>query len=136
MSTKADAFRLKLMPETIQWNLVRAGLFLAAWELLKGEIVDQVRGFLLMTIGDQQPDPHMQAEYEKTVLARDKSVFLVSLSARERLPPSWSTSPTPRSCRVASSASKAFRSTKRRPRRQGHVKWVCGSILAERADPI
>jgi hypothetical protein len=81
MSHEAEAFRHKLQPKAIRSNLVRAGLFLAAWELLKGEIIGQVRGFFLMTLGDEKPDPRLLTEYKKTVLSRhDRSVFLASLS--------------------------------------------------------
>jgi hypothetical protein len=41
-----EEYLRKLQPETIRSNLVRAGLFLAGWEMLKGQIQGHVRDFL------------------------------------------------------------------------------------------
>jgi hypothetical protein len=42
--TSLENIRQKLQPSMIRSNLVRAGLFLTGWELLKAEIQDKVHG--------------------------------------------------------------------------------------------
>ena len=73
-----EALLHKLKPETIRANLVRAGLLLAGWEMLKGEVQDQVRDFFVI---DDRADPAgaLRAEYKKPVLVRHESVFEASL---------------------------------------------------------
>jgi len=67
----------KLSPDQIQKGLIRAGLFLAGWEVLAGEIVDKVKSFYWAGFdetGDLFPD------YKEQVLALDpKSTFNASL---------------------------------------------------------
>ncbi len=71
----------KLTPEVIRANLVRAGLFLAGWELLKSNIVKKVREFYFLGF----PESPLEAQrYAETVLALDKGkekgkVFRASL---------------------------------------------------------
>jgi hypothetical protein len=64
-----EEMRRKLLPETIRANLVRSSLFLAGWELLKIQVVDNVRDFFLGA-GD---------DYKTDVLARHKKKFEASL---------------------------------------------------------
>src|SRR5579862_873961 len=46
--TKKSALANHIAPANIKTNLMRAGLYLAAYELLRGEIVEQVRNFFVL----------------------------------------------------------------------------------------
>ncbi len=39
-----------LNPDTLRGNLIAASRFLAAYETLRASIMDQIRGFLLLTL--------------------------------------------------------------------------------------
>ena len=67
----------KLQPDVIRSNLVKAGLFLAAWELLKAEIQTKVREFFWQ--GFDQTGPKYSPSYQTEVVARHKSLFEASL---------------------------------------------------------
>lgn len=67
----------KLEPENIRANLVRAGLYLAGWEMLKAEIQDQVKSFFL--IGFDEKGYTYSDDYKQRVLPRHKSRFEASL---------------------------------------------------------
>jgi hypothetical protein len=69
----SGSLQTKLHPEMIRTNLIRSGLFLAAWELLKGQVQGHVRSFFVSVLNGVTTD------YEKHVLARHKSVFEASL---------------------------------------------------------
>lgn len=66
----------KISPENIRRNLVRAGLLLAGWEVLKKEVEDQLRDFYMLGL---KADPLAQAAYETSVLSRHKWPFEASL---------------------------------------------------------
>src|SRR5687768_12192121 len=72
-----DDMLKKLEPENIRANLVRAGLYLAGWEMLKTEVQDKVKAFYL--IGFDENGFTYSDDYEKRVLARHKSRFLASV---------------------------------------------------------
>lgn len=72
-----EALLEKLAPERIQSNLIRAGLFLAGWEMLKFEVQEQVRGFFCIEF-DENGNAD-SGEYERRVLYRHKSRFEASL---------------------------------------------------------
>lgn len=70
----------KLHPDAIRSNLVRAGLFLAGWEMLKSEITKQVRLFYGATVKGSwgnysfvpdDEDPISRQRYAEEVLALD-----------------------------------------------------------------
>ena len=67
----------KLQPDVIRSNLVRAGLFLAAWELLKSEVQVKVKEFFWQ--GFDQTGPKYSPSYQTEVVARHKSLFEASL---------------------------------------------------------
>jgi hypothetical protein len=69
----AESLRLKLSQETIRANLIRSGLFLAGWEMLKMQVLDQVRSFFVSIVDGKTTD------YETHVLVRHKSRFEASL---------------------------------------------------------
>jgi hypothetical protein len=73
-----DEIARKLQPEAIRSNLIRAGLFLAGWEMMKSEILDQVQSFFLM--GFNETGLLYSDAYTTRVLARHKSRFEASLS--------------------------------------------------------
>lgn len=58
----------KLHPDTIRLNLIRAGLFLIGWEMLKSEIQKKVRDFYMM---DLDVGPLPACDYERKVLSLD-----------------------------------------------------------------
>ncbi|MCD6119433.1 hypothetical protein J7K50_06295 [bacterium] len=65
---KLDSF---VNPEMLRSNMINASLFIAAFEMLKSSIVDQVRFFFVNRwIAD---DPSGIAEYEEHVLSLDKN---------------------------------------------------------------
>jgi len=72
-----EAILKKLAPETIRSNLVRAGLFLAGWEILKSEVQEKVRDFFLE--GFDGSDFVYSARYKARVLDRHQSRFEASL---------------------------------------------------------
>jgi hypothetical protein len=66
----------KLSPSELNRNLVHAGLFLVAFELVRELVVKRVKGFYKgVTFGGGMPFK----SYEHDVLARDKNVFEASL---------------------------------------------------------
>lgn len=72
-----EAILKKLAPETIRSNLVRAGLFLAGWEILKSEIQNKVKDFFLE--GFDQSGFLYSNQYKTRVLDRHKSRFEASM---------------------------------------------------------
>jgi hypothetical protein len=77
MPQDREALLQKLAPETIRGGLVRAGIFLAGWELLKAQIQDSVRGFYL--VGCDADGLRYSEDYTSRVLAKHPSVFEASL---------------------------------------------------------
>jgi hypothetical protein len=67
----------RLEPTVLRSNLIRAGLLLSGWELLKGEVQDKVRDFYLS--GFDETGLIYSKEYETRVLAKHKSAFEASL---------------------------------------------------------
>lgn len=74
---EVDRLLRKVQPEALRRNLVRAGLFLAGWEMLKGEVVERVRGFFL-TGFDEKGLIYSEA-YARCVLSKHQSVFEASI---------------------------------------------------------
>jgi hypothetical protein len=72
-----EALSKKLDPDAIQSNLVRAGLFLAGWEMLKSEIENKVRDFF--SYGFDSNGPLYSPRYKTDVLSRHESQFQASL---------------------------------------------------------
>lgn len=74
---KVEAVWLKLTtPEVLSSNLIRAALFLVAWELLKGSLIDRLRRFFATEFRDgvwQVSDA-----YKAEVLALDKDKLTAS----------------------------------------------------------
>jgi len=62
-----EALAKKLHPDTIRSNLVRAGLYLAGWEMLKSEMQNKVREFYTVDVGG----PYSARRYAEKVLALD-----------------------------------------------------------------
>lgn len=77
MPQDEEALLQKLAPEAIRRGLVRAGIFLTGWELLKAQIQSQVKAFYL--IGFDANGLRHSDEYASRVLAKHPSVFEASL---------------------------------------------------------
>jgi len=86
MAHDEQALLEKLAPEAIRRGLVRAGIFLAGWELLKAQIQDQVKSFY--SIGFDADGLTYSKDYRAHVLARHSSVF-ASQPPRRRPDPGW-----------------------------------------------
>jgi hypothetical protein len=74
---KVRASWLKLAtPEILGGNLIRASLFLVAWEILKGSIIGKPLGFFATEFkdGNWQPSP----KYKEVVLSLDRNVLMAS----------------------------------------------------------
>ncbi len=81
-------FPEQLKPTTIKNNVIRASLFLTAYQILKSEIVDQVKDFYLT--GFNEKGMTYSEEYKTEVLSLHKSEFAASciwLVAHEALTP-------------------------------------------------
>jgi hypothetical protein len=63
----------KLSPEALQQSLQRAGVFLVAYELVKSEIVDKVRGFFIPNDMGVAWKKERAREYDDSVLSKDRS---------------------------------------------------------------
>jgi hypothetical protein len=63
----------KLSPEALQQSLQRAGVFLVAYELVKSEIVDKVRGFFISDDVGITWRKERAKEYDDSVLSKDRS---------------------------------------------------------------
>lgn len=73
-----DKLRAKLAPESVMLGLVRAGCFLAAYELIKSKIVDKVHDFYWNGFENGR-HLYNEAEYQRQVLSRDpKSKYRAS----------------------------------------------------------
>lgn len=72
-----DEMLKKLEPEHVRANLVRAGLYLAGWEMLKSEIQNKVKEFYLT--GFDENGLTYSIDFDRRVLARHKSRFEASL---------------------------------------------------------
>jgi hypothetical protein len=70
---KVAALLDKIEPGEVRRSLVRAGLFIAGYELLKGEIVDRVRQFFVQ--GFDEEGPTRDPSYETKVRALHKKEF-------------------------------------------------------------
>ena len=68
----------KIHPETIRSNLIRAGLVLAAWELIENEVEKKVRDFYIAGF-DEKKQWIYSPDYETKVLDRHKYAFEASL---------------------------------------------------------
>lgn len=74
---KVKAVWLKLTtPEVLGSNLIRAALFLVAWELLKGSLVGKLRGFFATEYEDGEWQ--VSEAYKAKVLALHKSPLMAS----------------------------------------------------------
>jgi hypothetical protein len=67
----------KLSPEEVRRNLVKASVFITAYELMKDAILRNVSGFFISGF-DQSGLTH-SPEYERDVLSRDKNKVRASL---------------------------------------------------------
>lgn len=70
----------RFVPATLRASLLRASLFLAAWELLMGEVVEQVRGFFSVGARDAAGDWEGTENYKRDVLAGHKGPLEASLA--------------------------------------------------------
>ena len=70
-------FAHKLSPKEVRQNLIKASVFITAYELLKDAVVGNVSGFFLC--GFDQSGLKYLTEYERDVLSRDKSKVRASL---------------------------------------------------------
>ena len=70
MDEYAARLQAKLAPESIAQTLIRAGCFLSAYELIKNEVVDGVRGFFARGFKDGQ-QLYDETEYQTDVLSRN-----------------------------------------------------------------
>jgi len=77
-SPSLDELRRKLHPGRIRANLIRAGLFLAGWEMLADEVQDKVRDFFSAGVNEDRVLIYSK-DYEAKVLALHKSRFEASL---------------------------------------------------------
>lgn len=66
-----------LNPDVLRGNLIAASIFIAAYEMLRASVIDQIRSFFSHEFKDCVwiPSP----DYEKNCLALDKSPFRASL---------------------------------------------------------
>jgi hypothetical protein len=74
-----DRLRVKLAPESMARTLIRAGAFLSAYELIKLQVVDGVRGFY-WSGHEENGKKVLYPDYETDVRTRDNSVYLASVS--------------------------------------------------------
>jgi hypothetical protein len=72
-----QALSKKFHPDAIRANLVRAGLFLTGWEMLKSEIEKKVQGFFWE--GFDSRGQRYSKSYQTDVLSRHESRFQASL---------------------------------------------------------
>ncbi len=70
MDDYATRLAAKLAPESVNRTLIRAGCFLSAYELLKSEVIDGVRGFFARGFKDGQ-QLYDEARYHQHVLRRN-----------------------------------------------------------------
>src|ERR1700722_282519 len=63
----------KLSPEALQQSLQRAGVFLVAYELVKSEIVDKVRGLFISDDLGVTWKKKRAKERDDSVLSKDRS---------------------------------------------------------------
>jgi hypothetical protein len=68
---------LKLGPAEVKGNITNAGLFLIAFELLRSEIIDPIKGFYLVSEG-LESTPAFQREYSAEVLSLHENLFHAS----------------------------------------------------------
>lgn len=73
-----ESWKKLLNPETLKGNLICASLYLTAFEILKNSVVEQLKAYILF--GLDESTPAHRAEYEKEVLARNRSPFHASVS--------------------------------------------------------
>ena len=67
-----------LNPETLRQNLIVASMFIAAFEILKDNIVDRIKHFYIT--GFDQTGWRIDPKYEAEVLRRNRSPVFASLS--------------------------------------------------------
>lgn len=70
----------KLSHESMTRTLVRAGMLLSAYELIKLQVIDGVRDFFWTGQVDDDGNREYDPDYEMDVRARDKSLFKASCS--------------------------------------------------------
>lgn len=68
-----ERLNARLQPNAIQRCLMRAGLFLTGYELLKAEIQDKVKGFFVFPVCEDEPED--TRDYDSKVKILDKSEF-------------------------------------------------------------
>ncbi|MFY1868124.1 hypothetical protein ACOTEK_02395 [Achromobacter xylosoxidans] len=66
-----------LDPDVVRPSLFLATMFIAAFEILRDSVVDDVRGFY--TIGSGEDGPFIDAEYQAKVLSKNNSPLYASL---------------------------------------------------------
>ena len=66
----------KLEPQAIRSTMIRAGLYLAAFELLSAEVVDKVKAFFVM--GFDQHGYTYSPDYATKVLSLDRNIYNAS----------------------------------------------------------
>lgn len=66
-----------LNPDTLRGNLIKASLFIAAYQTFRTNVVDRLRGFF--TNGFDASGPVLDPEYQTKVLALDKSPLQATL---------------------------------------------------------
>jgi hypothetical protein len=66
-----------LNPEALQGNLIAASIFLAAYEILRASIIDQIRDFFIT--GFDESGLIISENYRKEVLSLDRRLLRASL---------------------------------------------------------
>jgi hypothetical protein len=76
---KVRASWLKMAtPEVLGANLIRASLFLVAWEVLKNSIIGKPLGFFATEFEGENLQPKPSVKYKEAVLSLDKNVLMAS----------------------------------------------------------
>lgn len=81
MRAHEQQLQKKLSAASANATLIRGGLFLTGWELLKSEVIEGVHSFYVSKFN---PDPVTSDEYERQVLSLHKRRFEASLMWLER----------------------------------------------------
>ena len=72
MSNEYDNLKAKLSPQAVRLTLIRAGCFLTAYELIKSNVLDQVRGFFCIGIQDGE-FLYDEDSYRRSVLSQSEN---------------------------------------------------------------
>lgn len=67
-----------LHPPTLKENLIKASLYLTAYESLKNAVIDQVKDFFWTGFSQEEGDRY-DKQYQEKVLSRNKKAFQASL---------------------------------------------------------